>query len=81
MFNSFKISILARSKHLITNKSSPILPLFFFELIPQIEKNHSIHELDDFMFIKSLANLLNNGNLIACLIQKEEVEFSVVIIL
>jgi hypothetical protein len=67
--------------HLHVNKSSPIFPLFFFELKPQIEKKRSIQELDDFILIKSLANLLKSGNLIAFLIQNDAVEFIVAIIL
>ena len=67
--------------HLHVNKSSPIFPLFFFELKPQIEKKRSIQELDDLILINSLANLLKSGNLIAFLIQNDAVEFIVVIIL
>ncbi len=67
--------------HLHLNKSSPIFPLFFFELKPQIEKKRSIQELDDFILIKSLANLFKSGNLIAFLIQNDAVEFIVAIIL
>jgi len=67
--------------HLHVNKSSPIFPLFFFELKPQIEKKRSIQELDDFILIKSLANLFKSGNLIAFLIQNDAVEFIVAIIL
>ena len=61
--------------HLHVNKSSPIFPLFFFELKPQIEKKRSIQELDDLILINSLANLLKSGNLIAFLIQNDAVEY------
>ena len=67
--------------HLHVNKSSPIFPLFFFEIKPQIEKKRSIQELDDLILINSLANLLKSGNLIAFLIQNDAVEIIVVIIL
>ena len=59
--------------HLHVNKSSPIFPLFFFELKPQIEKKRSIQELDDLILINSLANLLKSGNLISFLIQNDAV--------
>ena len=73
------MSIFARRMHLHVNKSSPIFPLFFFELKPQIEKKRSMHAQDDLILINSLANLLNN--LIAFLIQNDLVELIVVTIL